>query len=204
MINLKDISLSYGSKVIVQGFSGELNPGKLIALCGRNGAGKSTLLRAVLGIHPLKAGSIAIANKPASSYSAKERAMIMAPVFTRNQSVPVMKVHDLIEVGRKNDSNERFDPKSIGIEHLLDRWCNELSDGQYQRVMLARALNMNTDFLIFDEPLSHLDHESKQELIATFAMLKAQGKGILFSTHDILYLNDKIDEIWNLDEYQVR
>lgn len=204
MISLKNISLSYGSKRIVQSFSGDLEAGKLIALCGRNGAGKSTLLRTVLGIHPLNEGNITIANKPASSYSAKERAMIMAPVFTRNQSVPVMKVHDLIEVGLKNESNENFDSKSIGIEHLLDRWCNELSDGQYQRVMLARALNMNTDFLVFDEPLSHLDHESKKELIDTFAMLKGQGKGILFSTHDILYLNDNIDEIWNLDEYQVR
>ena len=202
MISLNDISLSYGSKVIIRGFSGDLKAGELIALCGSNGAGKSTLLRAVLGIHPLKEGTIAIANKPAASYSAKERAMIMAPVFTRNQSVPVMKVHDLIEVGRKNESNGYFDPSSIGIDHLLELWCNELSDGQYQRVMLARALNMNTDFLIFDEPLSHLDHGSKKELINTFAMLKEQGKGILFSTHDILYLNEKIDEIWNLDEYQ--
>jgi iron complex transport system ATP-binding protein len=182
--------------------------GEMVALLGRNGIGKSTLLRTIMGLQQKLGGLILIDGKDLSSYSRMELATKAGYISTQNVRASNMTVYDLVALGRFPYTGWMGtlgpgDRKSVedgisraGIEHLSSRYISELSDGERQRSMLARVLAQETDIMILDEPTAFLDISAKFEMIHLLSNLAAEGRTIIFSTHDFGIAFSQADKIW--------
>ncbi len=175
-----------------------IESGKLVALVGANGIGKSTLLRSLSGMQPVLDGTIVIDGKELSSYSSMERASKLSVVLTEPPASRNLTVKELISLGRQpytnnfgvltgNDKQIIRNAMDISdTQNLADRKCYELSDGQMQRVVIARALAQDTPLIILDEPTTHLDLYHRAYVLKLLKRLTSEeGKTVLFSTHEI-------------------
>ena len=197
-----DLSIGYANKketvVIAEGLNLQLQGGKLVALIGANGIGKSTLLRTLTGIQkPLK-GSIHLKNKELESYDALALAQNLSLVLTEKLPPSNLTVFELVALGRQPYTNwigtlspeDRHQVQEAmertQITHLSHKKHFEISDGQLQNVLIARALAQDTPLIILDEPTTHLDLLHKVSLLKLLKKLTQETqKCILFSTHDI-------------------
>jgi iron complex transport system ATP-binding protein len=183
--------------------------GELVCLLGPNGAGKSTLLRTLSGIQPSIKGDIKVAGKNLDEYTIQELAKVVSTVLTDQVSVDHMRVYDLIAMGRYPYTgyfgrlsvldHEIIDEAIAlaGIEPLKERFLDQLSDGERQKVMIARALAQETPFIILDEPMAFLDFPSKLELMQILRNLASEhNKAILMTTHDLSLSIQSADWIW--------
>ena len=193
MIRLENISLSYGSRTILQDVSLHLHAGELCALVGRNGAGKSSLLRA------LTSHQNAIINgTPLHNLSPEQLAQSVAIVTTERIRIENLLVEDLVAMGRAPYTNwvghlqdidreivrEAID--AVGMGDFVGRDTSSLSDGELQRVMIARAIAQQTPIILLDEPTAFLDIPTRFEVCRLLADLAhKENKCILFSTHDV-------------------
>ena len=210
LLNILDLSVGYDrSATLISTINASINAGERIALLGLNGCGKTTFLKTIKGeIKPLS-GSIEIDTVGLSDMSSVAIAKKIASVDTRYQNPGQVTVEELVGFGRypftgrlhllqENDKdiiNRAIE--DIGIEALKDRFVEELSDGERQKVMLACAIAQNTPILILDEPTSHLDVRNKiamMNLIKRFS--EKEGKSILFSTHDLGLAQKVASRIW--------
>lgn len=208
MIKLNDITLSFGSRKLIEHASAHFECGRMTALLGRNGTGKSTLLRAIASLGEVQGGAIEIGGRELSELSNAELARMIAFVNTERVSVEAMTAYDLVAVGRSpytdwsgrlRSSDHEVIERSIriaGVEHLADRYVDTLSDGECQRVMIAKALAQDTPAILLDEPTSYLDMPNRYELCTLLGRLAHdEGKCVLFSTHELdiaLTLSDNI------------
>lgn len=208
MIKLKDITLSFGSRKLIEHASAHFECGRMTALLGRNGTGKSTLLRAIASLGEVQGGVIEIGGRDLCDLSNAELARMVAFVNTERVSVEAMTAYDLVAVGRSpytdwsgrlRSSDHEVIERSIriaGVEHLADRYVDTLSDGECQRVMIAKALAQDTPAILLDEPTSYLDMPNRYELCTLLGRLAHdEGKCVLFSTHELdiaLTLSDSI------------
>uniref|UniRef100_UPI004057A354 ABC transporter ATP-binding protein n=1 Tax=Alistipes sp. TaxID=1872444 RepID=UPI004057A354 len=193
MIRLENISLSYGSRTILRDVSLHLCAGELCALVGRNGAGKSTLLRA------LTSNSNTIINgSRLGEMSPEQLAQSVAIVTTERIRIENLLVEDLVAMGRAPYTNwvghlqdidreiVREAINAVGMGDFVGRDTSSLSDGELQRVMIARAIAQQTPIILLDEPSAFLDIPTRFEVCRLLADLAHRtGKCILFSTHDI-------------------
>jgi iron complex transport system ATP-binding protein len=183
---------------IATGIDFSIDSGKLITLVGANGIGKSTLLRTLSGMQPILDGKVMIANKDLTAYSSMERATRLSVVLTEAPASRNLTVRELISLGRQpytnsfgvlsgKDRQEIQNAMEITETVTLeDRKCFELSDGQLQRVVIARALAQDTPLIILDEPTTHLDLYHRAYILKLLKRLTAEeGKTVLFSTHEI-------------------
>ncbi len=182
--------------------------GECIGIVGANGSGKSTLLRTLAGLQPALSGSIYINNKPLSAYSATALASVLSLVLTAPIPVKNLTVAEVIALGRQPHTNwiGTLTKKDLAeIENAMEttkisdlryKRCYELSDGQLQKVMIARALAQHTDLIILDEPTTHLDLYYKAYVLKLLKQIaKEKQKTIIFSSHEIdmaIQLCDKI------------
>ena len=208
MSNNKDIlfssnlSIGYRTKnavtTIAQNLNLNLKQGKLIALIGANGIGKSTLLRTITGIQKPLEGTVFLNNKKISEYQPLELAQNLSIVLTEKLPPSNLTVFELVALGRQPYTNwigtlSAADSAKINealeltqISHLATKKHYEISDGQLQKVLIARALAQDTPLIILDEPTTHLDLLHKVALFKLLKKLTQQTqKCILFSTHDI-------------------
>lgn len=198
MIELRNIRLSFGDRVLIEDANARFECGKMVALLGRNGTGKSTLLRAIAALGSPQQGEILINNTPLSDISAAELARHIAYVNTERVNAEALTVRDLVSfgrapytdwLGRLTDSDkERVEHAlhSAGIAEMAERYIDTLSDGECQRAMIARALAQDTPAILLDEPTSFLDLPNRYELCTLLARLAHdQGKCIIFSTHEL-------------------
>ncbi len=208
MIKLNDITLSFGSRMLIEHASAHFECGRMTALLGRNGTGKSTLLRAIASLGEVQGGAIEIGGRKLSELSNADLARMVAFVNTERVSVEAMTAYDLVAVGRSpytdwsgrlRSSDHEVIERSIriaGVEHLADRYVDTLSDGECQRVMIAKALAQDTPAILLDEPTSYLDMPNRYELCTLLGRLAHnEGKCVLFSTHELdiaLTLSDNI------------
>ena len=208
MIKLQNITLAFGRRTLIESASAHFECGQMTALLGRNGTGKSTLLRAIASLGKLQEGSIEIGGRDISVLSNAELARMIAFVNTERVSVEAMTAYDLVAVGRSpytdwsgrlRSDDHKIIERSIaiaGVEHLADRYVDTLSDGECQRVMIARALAQDTPAILLDEPTSYLDMPNRYELCTLLGRLAHdEGKCVLFSTHELdiaLTLSDNI------------
>ena len=209
VLRTKDLHIGYKDKAILPPINVSLKEGNLIALIGPNGAGKSTLFKTLTAhIKPIK-GSIELFGKELSDYSAKEKARLIGLVLTERPDDMFLKVYDVVASGRcpytdffgkieKEDENiiqESLD--IVSINQLKDRYFNTLSDGEKQKVMIAKTLAQNTPVIFMDEPTAFIDYPSKIELFSLMKMLtKERNKTIIFSSHDLELLLRYTDDIW--------
>ena len=193
MIRLENILLSYGSRTILDNVSLHLGKGELCALVGRNGAGKSTLLRALTS-HP----DTLIDDTPLGELSPEKLARSIAIVTTERIRIENLLVRDLVAMGRAPYTNwvghlQDIDRQivdeaieKVGMAEFAERDTSTLSDGELQRVMIARAIAQQTPIILLDEPTAFLDIPTRFEVCRLLADLAhKEGKTILFSTHDV-------------------
>ena len=208
MIKLNNITLSFGSRKLIEHASAHFECGRMTALLGRNGTGKSTLLRAIASLGEVQGGAIEIGGRVLSELSNADLARMVAFVNTERVSVEAMTAYDLVAVGRSpytdwsgrlRSSDHEAIERSIriaGVEQLADRYVDTLSDGECQRVMIAKALAQDTPAILLDEPTSYLDMPNRYELCTLLGRLAHdEGKCVLFSTHELdlaLTLSDNI------------
>lgn len=184
--------------LIASNINVEIREGQLVALIGVNGVGKSTLLRTISGIQPALEGEVFINGLNRSDISQQELATKISLVLTRQALSKNLRVIELVALGRQPYTNwigrlsetdilkTREALEMAQIQELRDRRCYELSDGQLQKVLIARALAQDTPLMILDEPTSHLDIYHKAQVLKLLKTLSQRtGKGILFATHEI-------------------
>jgi iron complex transport system ATP-binding protein len=207
-----NLSIGYKSKlrdnVVAKNINLKLEAGKLIALIGENGIGKSTLLRTLSGLKKPLSGEVYLNNKNLQEYRPLDLSQNLSLVLTEKLPTSNLTVFELIALGRQPYTNwiGKLYPEDLEkineaialtqIEHLSDKKYYEISDGQFQNVLIARALAQDTPLIILDEPSTHLDLFHKVSLLKLLKKLAAESnKCILFSTHDIdlaIQLSDEI------------
>ena len=198
MIRLENISLAYDGRTIIRESSAQLGRGELCALIGRNGTGKSTLLRAIVGLLKSSAGSILLDGEDVTTLADDVKARLISFVSTERVRVANLLCEDVVATGRAPYTNwigriQEQDRKivaealrTVGMEAFAGRSIDTLSDGECQRIMIARALAQQTPIILLDEPTAFLDIPARFELCRLLRRLaQEQQKCILFSTHDI-------------------
>jgi iron complex transport system ATP-binding protein len=206
-----DLCVGYKGKPLVSNLSFSLCKGEVTALLGSNGVGKSTLLRTITGELPIISGSVLICGKPISSYSRKELARTVAIVTTERIFAGGLTVRELVSLGRHPHTGAlgRFSVadyeiidaamKAVSIEHKSDTPLAELSDGERQKSMLARAIAQETPLIIMDEPFSFLDVAARIDILSLLKRIAhSEHKGILFSSHDVAQALRMADNLWLL------
>jgi len=214
-INLSNISTGYinGSKrkAVTSGLNGNLYKGELTCLLGPNGMGKSTLLRTLSAFQPSLKGQISVDGRCLGEYSTGELARTISVVLTERPAIPNISVEEFVALGRSpytgffgklTDSDSKIVKKSIeqvGVTNLKDRQWLSLSDGEKQKVMIAKSLAQETPVIFLDEPTAFLDLPSKVEIMHLLHRLaRENNKLILLSTHDMELALQMADRLWVL------
>lgn len=212
MLSLNNISIGYRTKTVACHLSAHLDRGAFTCLIGSNGTGKSTLLRTIATFQPPLGGTITI-NLPhptdITTLSPQQKAQAIGVVLTERTMPGNMTVRDMVAMGRSpytgfwgrlsKKDNDIIDNAMlmIGITPLEHNPMTALSDGERQKVMIAKALAQQTPIIILDEPTAFLDYPSK---IATMQTLKRlcheEGKTVLLSTHDLDAALRIADDVW--------
>lgn len=215
-IQLHDLSTGYHSrreeKVISRHLELAIAPGEVVMLMGPNGSGKSTLMHTMAGLLPPLSGEVIISGKPLSSLKMKELARLLSLVLTERIPAGNMSISDIVAVGRYPYTGFRgsLRPEDKVVIHEALRACHldgmqerlysTLSDGEKQRVMIARALAQETPLILLDEPTAHLDLPSRLEVTTMLHTLaRSLGKSILISTHELDLALGWADTIWLMD-----
>ena len=216
-VELNDLSIGYRSKqgvrVVAEGLTAQLQRGQLTCLLGENGVGKSTLLRTLAAFQPKLSGNIMIEGRELESYSERELARTIGIVLTEKPDVQQMTVMELVEMGRApytgfwgrlNDTDRKACEEAIaliGIGPLKDRMVQTLSDGERQKVMIAKALAQQTPVIFLDEPTAFLDYPSKVDMLLLLSRISREAqKTIFLSTHDLELALQVADTIWLMVE----
>lgn len=190
------IHFSYRERQVLAGVDLSLVPGELVGLLGANGAGKSTLLKIMLGLQRPGQGAVALNGKPLHEFRRRNLAQSVAYVPQTHAAPFPYKVREVVLMGRlpagglfKSPCNADLDVVErilahLGIAHLADRPYTEVSGGERQLALIARALAQNARLLVMDEPFSGLDYGHQIRLFDRLKMLTREGYGILMTTHD--------------------
>lgn len=217
MLQFEDLTTGYGRKAISQGLCGRLPMCGLTVLIGANGCGKSTLLRTLAGLQKALHGSIRWQGKDAGRYTPRELARTLSIVLTERPEAPALTAGEVVEMGRIPYARLLAGPTakdrqavSMALEttrtaDFYTRSLNTLSDGEKQRIFIAKALAQDTPAILLDEPTAFLDFASKIDILRLLRDL-AHGaeKAILLSTHDIEPALHYADELWLLDHQGLR
>jgi iron complex transport system ATP-binding protein len=190
-----------------------IHPGQVIGLLGPNGSGKSTLLRTLSGLQPAISGSVRVMGQTIRSNQVRQTARMLAVVLTDRIDVRNLTVAQLVGMGRYPYSDwfgRTADQDNDRIRLALDqvrmlgfagRYFNELSDGEQQRTLLAKALVQDTPLIILDEPTAHLDLPNRISIMRLLRRLADEtGKSILFSSHDLDLAVHTADHLWLLQK----
>ena len=187
MIRLENLTLAYGSRTLIRDVTAAMPRGRLTALVGRNGTGKSTLLRAIAGLGEAAAGRILLDGRAVESLSPAETAATVALVTTDKVRIADLRCRDVVALGRAPYTNwvERS-LALVGMEDYADKTMDRMSDGECQRIMIARALAQQTPVMLLDEPTAFLDMPNRYELCTLLRRLaREENKCVLFSTHEL-------------------
>ena len=217
MIQLKDVSLGYGSRRLLSGVNQEFDAGTLHAPIGRNGTGKSTLMRAISGINRRYEGKIEIAGRDIRNLGAPEMSKLLALVTTERVRIEAMTSREVVAIGRSpytgwtgrlSESDRRIVNQAlaaVGMSDYAGRRLQTMSDGECQRVMIARALAQDTPVILLDEPTSYLDMPSRYTLVRLLRSLAHnKDKCIIFSTHELDIATEECDQVALIDEGRLR
>lgn len=212
MIELKELTVGYGQRTLLDKVSAQLTGGQLVALLGRNGTGKSTLLRAMMGLEKPQGGAILLQEKNIVSLKPEELARNISFVTTDKVRIANLRCEDVVSMGRapytnwigqlQPEDNERVVEamRLVGMSDYAEKTMDKMSDGECQRIMIARALAQDTPVILLDEPTAFLDLPNRYELCLLLKKLaQKEGKCILFSTHDLDIALSLCDTIMLID-----
>ena len=205
------LEIGYKGNALMPPIDAALHEGEVVALVGANGSGKTTLFKTLTGnLKPIE-GCVELCGKPLSDYTPNERAKLYSLVLTEKPDDLFLRVFDIVAAGRYPHSglmaklhDEDYNMiqaklQIIGIEPLIDRDFVSLSDGEKQKVMIAKALVQDTPIIYMDEPTAFLDYPSKVELMLLIDRLaKEEHKTILYSSHDLELLMKHASTMWEV------
>jgi iron complex transport system ATP-binding protein len=209
VLKTNGLKIGYKGIALMPPIDAVLHEGEAVALVGANGSGKTTLFKTLTGnLKPID-GNIELCGRPLADYSPNERARLFSLVLTEKPDDLFLKVFDIVAAGRyphlgllaklkAEDEQIIYDSLEIvGISHLVNRNFVSLSDGEQQKVMIAKALVQDTPLIFMDEPAAFLDYPSKIELVNIMHKLsREKKKTILFSSHDLDLLLRHADVMW--------
>ena len=213
MIELRDVELRIGGRVLLARLNATIGTGEFAALVGPNGAGKTTLLRAIAGLHPLAGGAVALDGVPLASLDARARARHAAFVTGDEVVFEAMSVADVVATGRFAhhrwwEWQERPADaaavagalEAVRLQGFAARLFSTLSAGERQRVWIALGLAQATPILLLDEPTSHLDVRVAHEILALLRRFAREGKTVFCALHDLNEAAEYADRIALLGE----
>ncbi|MBD9233950.1 MAG: ABC transporter ATP-binding protein [Alistipes onderdonkii] len=198
MIRLNDLTIGYGHRILLQHASATIPAGELVALVGRNGTGKSTLLRAIAGLGERLGGEIRLDGHSLETLLPQQLATTVSFVTTERVRIPNLRCEDVVALGRAPYTNwighmQQADRdivsrslSLVGMSSFARKTMDRMSDGECQRILIARALAQDTPVILLDEPTAFLDLPNRYELASLLRRLAhEEGKCIFFSTHDL-------------------
>ena len=216
-IKIQNLSIGYVGKndvkIVAKDITATIYSGELTCLLGANGVGKSTLLRTLSAFQPKLEGEIFIEGKEISEFTDKQLSHVISVVLTEKPDIRNMTVEELVGLGRspytgfwgtltKDDLaivNKAI--HLVGIDALQGRKIHTLSDGERQKVMIAKALAQETPVIYLDEPTAFLDYPSKVEMMQLlFKLSRETDKTIFLSTHDLELALQIADKLWLMDK----
>lgn len=213
VLETRELAVGYrtrrGRRAVLEHVELSVAPGDFVCVIGPNGIGKSTLLRTLGGMQPALSGTVVIGGEPLETLSAPELARRLAVVLTDRVTVDALSARRIVELGRYPHSDwiGRIGPRdrdvvewamaSAGAAHLAGRDFSQLSDGEQQRVLVARALAQEPVLLLLDEPTAFLDVSSRVELMGLLRSITRQsGVSAIASTHDLELALRTADVLW--------
>jgi iron complex transport system ATP-binding protein len=198
-----------GKTVIAKDLNLRLDHGEIVCLVGPNGAGKSTLLRTLTGLQPSLSGEIFVEGTNIHNLGLRARAQKIGVVLTERVNVGILPAFDLVALGRhphtgwsgrlteQDISSVNWALTAVGAAELSGRFVNELSDGERQKVMIARALAQEPVIIVLDEPTAFLDVPRRVEILSLLKKLtRSARRAILLSTHDLDLAIRAADKMW--------
>lgn len=207
-LKIENLNFGYPGKVLGQDNSLELKKGELISLIGPNGVGKSTFLKTIYGLLPALSGEVFYENENILSIRKDELAKRVSVLLTDKVYVDYMTVPELLKLGLfSREALLKIDEEKLllevrdffGLSYLWNSYFDELSDGQKQRVLLARAALQSMETMVLDEPTTYLDVKGKRELFKLLKRLTIEKKSsILLSTHDLELAFEYSTKLWIL------
>ena len=198
VFEFRNVSFSIGKHTILQNITFSASRGEWVMIAGPNGAGKTTITRLAAGIWKKKEGKIMIWGKEQGKYKEKELARFLSVLPSEFSPLYNIKVIDFVKLGiytktgflsfysGKNHKDVEFAIETAEIEHLLQKGIKELSQGELQRLRIAKVLAQNAPMLLLDEPLAHLDIKHRMWALELFARLRASGKTLITVIHDFV------------------
>lgn len=217
MLKIQSLKAAYGKQIVLQDFTLTISPGEIVALVGPNGAGKSTLIRAISGVIAIQSGSVLYGEQDLINLSPSQRAKIVAVVAQARPLGGAFTVEQTVLLGRTAHMNWLGQPqehdqlavqqamKDTQTEHLAQRRIAELSGGEQQRVLLARALAQTTPVLLLDEPTTHLDLQHQASILTlTRELTHDSGLAVLMALHDLNQVSLFADRVALLVDGQLR
>ena len=216
IISTRDLSIGFPAKgsrhtqtTVASDINVALNSGDIVCLLGPNGSGKSTLIRTLTGLHAPLGGDILLEGKKLPQFSNKQIAKKISTVLTDRLTIGNLSVYELVSFGRspytgwfgsltsQDQAIVDWAIESTGITDFVDRDVLRLSDGERQKVMIARALAQDTAAMMLDEPTAHLDLPNRVEIVRLLRKLAHNTqKGILLSTHELDLALKAADTLW--------
>ncbi|MDG1106748.1 MAG: ABC transporter ATP-binding protein [Cyclobacteriaceae bacterium] len=212
LIHTQSLAIGYieggTNKVLQENINLSLSSGEIISLMGQNGVGKTTFIKTLSGLHKGISGSVYHNDRLIDEFSKSSLAKQISVVLTEKPFTAHLSVIELIALGRHPYSNwlgrlNTSDKQAIdlamsqtNIDYLARKKLYQLSDGQFQKVMIARALAQETDLIILDEPTAHLDLSNKIEIMLLLKSIAGSGKGVLIATHDLQVSLQLSDRLW--------
>lgn len=215
-INISNLSIGYQKIPLIDAINVDSNLGQFISIIGRNGEGKSTLIKTLTSlIEPIK-GDISVAGKLLFKLSEVEKSKLISVVLTNKISIHNINVFDFVAYGRypytnwlgiKTNNDKTIISEAISlcnINHLTTKLYTELSDGERQKVNIARAIAQDTPIIVLDEPTAHLDLVNKIEVFKLLKLLvEKHQKTIIISTHQIELALQLSNTVWLINQQKV-
>ena len=215
MLDLRDLYIGYDEDasrhIVAEALNASLAQGRMACLVGANGVGKSTLMRTLSGFQPALRGEVRIDGRLIGEYTPRELSEKVGVVLTERNATPDLTVEEVVAIGRMPYTNfwGRLTAADhcavdeaialVGIESLRHKKIGRVSDGERQKVMIAKALAQQTGIILLDEPTAFLDYGSKVSVMRLLRRLAhEQEKVVLLSTHDLEIAFQTTDEVWIL------
>lgn len=216
MLSIRSISVNYGEIEILHELSLTVEGGEVVSLIGPNGAGKTTLIRAISGVLPLRSGSVQVDELDLATTSIAERARLLAVVPQARRLPPEYSVQQAVLMGRtpylgwlgnpskKDYEKVRWAIDRTQISNFTERRVDELSGGEQQLVLVARALAQDSPVVLLDEPTAHLDLRHQAIILdLVHSLARERGLAVLMSLHDLNLVSLYSDRIALLSDGQI-
>lgn len=205
ILRVKHLSVCYGANQALTDVTLNVEPGEYLGIIGPNGGGKTTLLKAILGLVPASSGSVSVCGKPAGRAGSL---VGYVPQFSAMEKDFPVSVNEVVLTGRltkKNPLFHRYDTsdreaaaaalREVGISSLAKRQIHALSGGEFQKMLIARALAVGPKILMLDEPTASVDAKSREQIFDLLAKLNHRGMTVLLVTHDMLAVSSQVHRL---------